>query len=121
MPAFLMDAASIRPEAEPRRHGDTARQQTGYRRVAVSQSTRQRRGLLRREVVQLDAPADVERRQPYFDQSPKHPCFLKPPDFREEAEVRAVWLASGGVIKPVVLELPCLKQYLSLISDAKSP
>ena len=63
----------------------------------------------------------VERRQPYFDQSAKHPCFLKPPDFREEAEVRAVWLASGGVIKPVVLELPCLKQYLSLISDAKSP
>ncbi len=77
-------------------------------------------GLTVQEAI-MDRCNYVERRQPYFDQSPKHPCFLKPPDFREEAEVRAVWLASGGVIKPVVLELPCLKQYLSLISDAKSP
>src|SRR3989442_15711307 len=67
----------------------------------------------------MDRCKYVERRQPYFDQSPKHPCFVKPPGFHEEAEVRAVWLASGGVIKPVVLELPCVMQYLSLISDAK--
>jgi hypothetical protein len=58
----------------------------------------------------------MERRQPYLNQPQQHPCLVKPPRFAEEAEIRAVWLPSTGVVAPVILEVPSLVQYLRVVT-----
>ena len=68
----------------------------------------------------IDRCMYVPRRNPYFSQPSKHPCFIKPPEFSAEAEIRAVWVPNGAAtVAPVVLELPDLVRYLSLTSPAE--
>jgi hypothetical protein len=60
----------------------------------------------------------VERRQPFCEQTTKHPCFVKPVHFRDEAEVRALWVSDGGAIAPVIMEIPELVAYLAERQEA---
>lgn len=52
------------------------------------------------------------RSKPYFQSWEKHQCFTKPPQFSDEAEVRALWVPTENEITPVVLELPAITRLL---------
>ena len=56
-----------------------------------------------------------ERRHPYYDQPRKHTCFLKPPRFADEAEIRALWVVNSQDIQGIVEEIPELTPHLQIV------
>jgi hypothetical protein len=55
------------------------------------------------------------RRQNYHTEIPVHECFIKPPHYQHQAEVRAVWQPANLPIVPIAFECPaatqCCKRY----------
>lgn len=74
--------------------------------TAVDQTLRaelQQRGLSVSGCV-VDRCVYVSRRQNYHAAAPFHECFLKPPSYEHQREVRAVWLPVELPIAPIAFE-----------------
>ncbi len=59
----------------------------------------------------LDRCVYVSRRQNYHPPSPVHECFLKPPSYEHQREVRAVWRPAQLPIAPIEFDCPQAVEY----------